>query len=209
MRIFVCKRYVNMATTENNTLLSAHELDRLFLRYKPSFVAVARSYVRDYMAAEDLVMDSFRAFLERQNRIDILPEMIPAYILATLRNRCLNWLRDRRKHLEIEQELHSSAARIAQMRIASLEVMDPEPLFAGEVSRIVRRELDSMPEPIRQIFTASRYHDKTYKQIAEENGITVNQVEFAISKATKIFRTALRDYLPVILLIASFSTFLS
>ena len=174
--------------------MSTLDFGTLFSHYKPQFVVVARSYVRDEMEAEDLVMDSFTSFLEKQDEIDIPPDKIPAYILASVKNRCLNWLRDRKKHMQVHQDLHTEALYMTESRIATLEAFDPDFLFADEIGVIIRRELEKMPEMTRLIFLASRYYDKTYKEIAAEYGVTVNQVEFALEKATKILRAALKDY---------------
>ena len=39
--------------------MTSTEFGQIFQEYKPQFVMVARSYVRDMEVAEDLVMDSF------------------------------------------------------------------------------------------------------------------------------------------------------
>ena len=51
---------------------------------------IAVSYVRDRMAAEDIVTDSFVAYWENHTTTEI--RSVPAYILTAVKNRCLNWL---------------------------------------------------------------------------------------------------------------------
>ena len=41
----------------------------------------------------------------------------------------------------------------------------------------------------------------SYKEIAEKYGITVRRVEFELEKAVKQLRVALKDYLPVLLML--------
>ena len=43
----------------------------------------------------------------------------------------------------------------------------------------------------------------SYKEIAEKYGITVRRVEFELEKAVKQLRVALKDYLPVLLMLLS------
>lgn len=174
--------------------LSSAAFGELFVQYKPCFVAVARSYVRDVSVAEDLVVDSFMTFWENRDQIEIR-ESVPAYILATVKRRCLNWLRDRAARLRAQQEIHSVASRIVALRISSLEAAEPSALFAEEVSAIVERELERMPERMRGVFIASRYDEETYKEIAERFSLSLNQVDFELRKATRLLRAALDDYL--------------
>lgn len=57
-----------------------------------------------------------------------------------------------------------------------------------------------MPEQSRNIFILSRYQNTPNRMIAEKLGISIKSVEFHITKALKILRTELKDYLISILL---------
>jgi len=171
------------------------EFGRLFAHYRPRFIAIAQSYVRDAVVAEDLVTDSFLSFWEHRTRIE-LDSTPAAYILAALRNKCLNYLRDRQNHLRTQRQLHSAETRIVQSRIDSLEMCDPKQLFADELLALVRTELERMPELTRLVFIASRLRQKTYREIADEQGITVRRVTSEIQTALERLRLCLKDYLP-------------
>ena len=71
--------------------ISSTEFGKLFFEFKPRFIALAYRYVRDRETAEDLVSDSFMTFWEMH---ETLPADInvPAYILTSVKNRCLNHL---------------------------------------------------------------------------------------------------------------------
>ena len=81
-----------MPVTDINPL----DFGKLFMKYKDSYIAIARSYVRDLAVAEDIVSESFTTFWDKRENIDIKtsPE---AYILRAVKNRCLHWLRDNSK----------------------------------------------------------------------------------------------------------------
>ena len=68
-------------------------------------------------------------------------------------------------------------------------------LFSEEARRLVNETLDRLPEKTRAIFIRSRFDGKSYKEIAAEMGVTVKSVEFEVSKAMKILRVVLKDYL--------------
>lgn len=85
--------------------------------------------------------------------------------------------------------------------IRSLEAFDPREIFTGEVSEIIERSLEALPELTREVFLARRFGDKSYKEIAAERGITLRRVEFELEKAVRQLRIALKDYLPWIVIL--------
>jgi RNA polymerase sigma factor, sigma-70 family len=93
------------------------------------------------------------------------------------------------------------SARMLKMKIETLEAFNPEELFTKEILELVNKAISTLPSKTRDIFIRSRYQNQSYKEIAEELGITVKSVEFEISKAMKILRVTLKDYYPVLLLI--------
>lgn len=179
-----------------NGHISREFFDGLYSEYKPRFIRIAQSYVRNEMVAEDIVTDSFLYFWERREELNITTS-IPAYILGAVKHGCLEWLRNEKNRLNIRQTIHTTAYYSIQARISALEACDPERIFASEIAAIVQEEIGRMPEPMRRIFVASRFDGKTYQEIAEATGISVRNVKAAIQKALGILRQALKDYLPV------------
>lgn len=182
------------------TQITSAEFGKLFEQYKSQFVMVARSYVRDAMVAEDLVMDCFISFWENRNKTEIVHN-IPSYILISIKRRCLNWLRDQSIHLKAQEDIHSTALRVISSRIATIETNDPNGLYADEIAAIIKRELVNMPKQTRKVFLANRFDNMTYKEIGEKFGLSFNQVNFEIRKATQILRLSLRDYLPLLIIL--------
>jgi RNA polymerase sigma-70 factor (ECF subfamily) len=170
--------------------------NRLYSDYRNRFIRFAYSYTKDLAVAEDITSDAFVQFWENRASVPS-DENLPAYILTAVKNKCLNHLR----HLKIADtaieniKAHNDWA--LQMRISTLEACEPSELFGKEVQEIIRRTLNAMPEQTRRIFTMSRYQNKTYIEIAGQTGLTVKGVEFHISKALKMLKISLKDYLPV------------
>lgn len=170
----------------------------IFSEYRKRFVLFAASYLRDESVAEDIVMESFMYYWE--NRSSLAKDTnIQAYILTIIKHKSLNYLRNQSAHRRIEDTMKSHQQRLLQENILSLEACDPQFLFSEEAQEIIDKVLKSLPDNTREIFIRSRYKKQTYKEIASDMGITEKSVEFHISKALKIFRVALRDYLPLFL----------
>ncbi|MFV0554729.1 MAG: RNA polymerase sigma-70 factor [Mangrovibacterium sp.] len=181
-----------------NTITST-EFGRLFQEYKAQFIAVARSYVRDSMVAEDLVVNSFVSFWE--NRAEIDTSNPPAYILVSIKRRCLNWLRDEKTHQAAHDDIQSSVLRLMTSRMETIESNNPSELYLTEMASIIEQELNKMPAQTREVFIASRFDAKTYKEICDKYDLTFNQVSFEIRKATQTLRHALIDYLPILIVL--------
>ena len=178
------------------------EFGRLFATWRARFEAIACRYVRSAAVAEDLVSDSFMSFWENRGRIPA-DANLQAYILIIVRNKCLDWLRAQSLHAKIEQEVYELRRRVLAADIRSLQAFNPEEIFSEEVAAIVRQSLDRLPELTRDVFIARRFEEMSYKEIAEKYGITVRRVEFELEKAVKQLRVALKDYLPVLLMLLS------
>lgn len=187
-----------MASIRTDTITST-EFGKLFFEFKPRFVAMAYRYVRDREAAEDLVSDSFLAFWEIRESLPA-DTNIPAYILTSVKNRCLNHLNAQIRHRKAEQDLHSALTRRLQADMRSLTACDPDLLFSEEIRGILKQAVRRMPETTRRVFLLSRLRNKTYNEIADELGISVHHVNFEIRRALSLMRSELKDYLPAALI---------
>ena len=189
---------LQMADVKTDSI-SSTEFGKLFFEFKPRFIALAYRYVRDRETAEDLVSDSFMTFWEMH---ETLPADInvPAYILTSVKNRCLNHLNAQIRHRKAEQDMHSTLTRRLQADVRSLSACDPDLLFSEEIRAILKQAVRKMPKMTRSVFLLSRIRNMTYSEIAAELGISVSHVNFEIRRALNLMRFELKDYLPAVLI---------
>lgn len=173
--------------------------EELYTKYRAPFVSVALRYVQNRMVAEDLVSDCFVSYWE--NRSGTVVENIPAYVLASVKNRCLNWLQRQVKHAQTHADLASTELRLLRQNIATLEANMPRTVFMAEVAEIIRAELQRMPERTRKVFVAHKFQEMTYSEIAQLYGLSQGQVQSDLRSATRQLRTALKDYAPLVALL--------
>lgn len=182
--------------------MEMQEFDRLYGAYKPRFILIACSYLRDRSAAEDLVTDCFMHFWEKREEIVPTTENIPAYILGMVRHKCIDALRTRQQHLLTHRQIYQLEMRNIRENLAALEECDlAKILFRSEVEEIFRRRLAEMPELSAQIFIANRFENQTYQEIAQRYGISVRKETREIQRCLKLLREDLGDYLPVAILL--------
>ena len=149
--------------------------EELYTKYRAGFVSVALRYVQNRMVAEDIVSDCFVSYWE--NRSGTVVENIPAYVLRSVRNRCLDWLRSQINHAQAHSTIQSVEERLMRQNIATLEANMPSTIFMAEVSEIIRRELARMPERTRKVFVAHRFRDMSYAEIARLYHLSQGQVQ--------------------------------
>ena len=173
-----------------------YSFNQLYADYKSRFVHFANTYVSDSMIAEDIAIESLMYYWE--NRRNLAPDSnIQAYILTTIKHKCLNYLQRLRMQEEIVEYLKDCDTWELNLRIATLEACDPEKLFSDELQTLVDKALETLPEQTRDIFIRSRYNNQSHKDIAEALGVSTKTVEFHITKALKVLRVALKDYFPL------------
>ncbi len=79
------------------------EFGEIYSKYNSRFVVIALRYVRDRSVAEDIVMDSFVSFGEHKDRLDDKVNHL-AYLLAIIKNNCMNYLVRQQKYKQIEKK---------------------------------------------------------------------------------------------------------
>ena len=176
------------------------EFSKIFHQYSVRFVRFANRYIRDMSIAEDIVMESFAYWWENRNKISGEVVNVPAYILTSVKNRCLNHIRNEQRRARIQNEIASHNERFLRISQISLDACDPHEVMSGEVQAIFEKALSTLPKHTRDIFVRSRIDNKRNSEIAEELGVTRKHVEFEISKALKVMRRMLKDYGPAVLI---------
>ncbi len=174
--------------------------NEIYQKYREPFTKLAISYVGDRSIAEDFVTDSFIAYWENRNKLPSNAN-VPAYILVSLKNKCLTYLTRLRKEQEVIDSIKSQYQWELDFQIASLEACDPQEIFSEEVWQLVNDAIRSLPEKTKEIFLLSRMEYLTNREIAEQLNVSIKTVEFHVGKALKVMRVALKDYLPVFFLL--------
>lgn len=180
--------------------LNLSTFNKLYNDYWNRFLKFAYSYVRDHSISEDIVSESFTSCWE--HRSDFTHETnIPAYLFTTVKNKCLSHLNRAEIKARILSSMQKNAEWELETRISSLEACDPQELFSTEVQTIIKKTLASLSPRTLEVFSMSRYQNKSHKEIAQILGITNKGVEFHIAKALSKLRKNLKDYLLQLILI--------
>ncbi len=181
--------------------LSPTDFGKLFISNRDSFIAIARSYVRDQAVAEDIVSECFTTFWDKRESIDILTSY-EAYIVKSIKNKCLNYLRDNARTVSSEDSDNPDMTRHINTILTEMSILESgemDAIYSSEVRKIFTKFLTDMPELPMNIFLSSRFEDLTYEKIAQKYGVTPRKVKRDIQKTLEKLRIELKDYLPLLL----------
>ncbi len=99
----------------------------------------------------------------------------------------MNFIRDRKKF--IREDIPEN------IQAMHMYIHDQHFIETEELKNRIYEALNRLPEACKNIFIASRFEGKKYKEIADEFQISIKTVESQMSKALKILRENLVDYL--------------
>lgn len=154
-------------------------------------------YLHNEKVAEEIVQDTFMKLWEIRTSLNNQINL-RNYLYTITKNNCLNYLRNQKismKHLENLKYLEM------QFNYDALDKMGNYLQFE-ELRNKIDEVISQLPEEVIETFKLSRFEELSYKQIAEKQGISIKTVEARISKALKILRIELKDFLPLIYLIS-------
>ena len=192
---------VNLMDGKQHRVKDWELLERLFEKRR-HFERFALLYVHDPEIARDIMMDSFRYFMEHIGDIDTSGN-IEGYMFKVVKNKCLDWLQRERIRQNVEDAIQRDAEFEVEMRIATLRAFDPDWLYDAELRARIDRALNRLPEKTRKIFMMSRRDSMSYQEISEALDISVKTVEFHISKALSILRNELGHLMTYLMILLS------
>jgi RNA polymerase sigma-70 factor (ECF subfamily) len=142
-------------------------------------------YTGDLDEAKGLVHDVFVRLWEK---LSTLPHdtNFQSYLYTGVRNRGLNYIRDRKKQVSFNN--------VPEEQLADTN----DPLIAFELEREIEAAIQSLPEKCREVFELNRKEGLKYAQIADKMGISIKTVEGQMSKALGVLRERLGEFLTLL-----------
>jgi RNA polymerase sigma-70 factor (ECF subfamily) len=161
----------------------------LFRKYYVRLCGFSNKFLNDPEEAREVAQEVFIKIWE--GREDIDPEKsLKSYLFKIAQNFSLNKLRKKKvetRYLEILKLVY----------IEHGEFSFYESLFVRELEDELTTAINSIPPKCKKVFELSRIDGLNYSQIADVLNISVKTVEAQITKALKILRVKLKDYLMV------------
>lgn len=141
-------------------------------------------YTGDWEESRNLVHEVFITVWEK---FDSLPATTQyrSYLFTAVRNRSLNYLRDKKKTLSLEAVNNDGYSENTSVEAAELE-------------HLIEKAIESLPAKCRQVFEMNRVEGLKYAEIADRLGLSIKTVEAQMSKALNVLREHLREFLTLL-----------
>jgi len=154
--------------------------------FKP-LCGFSMKYIGEMEEAKSLVHEVFISLWEK---FETLPEDTNhrSYLYTAVRNRSLNYIRDRKKLVGLEDISEQGTEETNAFEVRELE-------------KEIELAINTLPEKCRMVFEMSRYEELKYAEIAQKMNISVKTVEAQMSKALSVLRQALAKYLSILFFI--------
>jgi RNA polymerase sigma-70 factor (ECF subfamily) len=161
------------------------EFENLFRKMYTELCHYAFKFVKDMDVAEEVVQDLFYNYWKNRERIEIKTSL-KSYLYQATKNRSLKVIEHNAVRTRYSQEM--------QAQQTQFETEPQQQVEAEELSEIIDKTLNQLPERCRQIFMMNRFDGMKYHEIADKLSVSVKTVEANMGKALKLFRINLKQY---------------
>ncbi len=179
----------------NNPQTQKHMTNKVEELFKDNYALlclVSFSIVKDRDAAKDIVQDFFVSIWNKRDTLNITTSF-EAYARRSVKNLSLLYLEKEKKVKKIGHEL-------------DMVREDTQPLLDKPKKNSKLYDLlNQMPDKRKEIFISFVVQGKSYSEIAESNGVSINTVKTQMKRAYAFLRTHKKqDFVSVILISSSF-----
>lgn len=164
------------------TLKDERAFQKLYSLYADDIYSFSRSIVKSDILAKEILQEVFLKLWVKAEGLDYR-QNIKSYLMTIARNDCLNLLKKAANDLQLREEVFNNRDSIYHGPY--------EKLREKELEILKQNALSQLPEKRKRIFLMSREEGKSYIEISEELGISINTVKVHMNKAL----SALREYL--------------
>jgi RNA polymerase sigma factor (sigma-70 family) len=142
-------------------------------RDQPRLRSFIRRQVADVSDAEDILQDVFYELTEA-SRLMKPAEQVTAWLYRVARNRIVDLFRRKKAVSLQEPEGDGEDARVLEDLLPSPDA-GPDAIYARNVLfDAIDEALDELPENQREVFIAHEIEGRSFKELAEGTGVSVN-----------------------------------
>lgn len=169
----------------------AQAFAEIYHRYGFALLEQAFRKLGSREAAEEIVQEVFEALWHKRLTANI--QKLPEYLGTAVKYQVINLIKTRLTH----------AGYLAYCRTLASEAdyRTEEDLAATDLAAALRTSLIRLPAHTREVFQLSRVEHQTVPQIAGRLKLSTKAVEYHITRALKLLRVSLKDFLLVLIIL--------
>lgn len=169
----------------------------IYDRHYEVLCRVAYDYVKDQYLAESIVGDTIFHIWERREQLNIQGP-IRRYLIRAVRNKCLDLLASQYVRRTVSEGDMVSEEESQNLLDGVDDISPLGILLEKELEDKVVEAVESLPSECRAVFEKSRFEGKSYQEIADSLGISINTVKYHMKGAIARIYAHLERYLILI-----------
>ncbi|MDN5289950.1 MAG: hypothetical protein PWQ06_189, partial [Anaerophaga sp.] len=194
------KFYTNESSVMSNQIKAIKDgninaFGTFFRNQYPRLLKYCRLFIKDLATAEDMVQETFIKFWEKRETLDP-NNSAESLLFISLRNRCLNYLREQQADRNKLRE-YQSKTKTLQL-ISHIDYLGEEDLPIEELLiRELNAAIDNLPKQCRNVVKLAKLEGLKNQEVATKLGISVKGVERQLSIGKKKIEEHLRKNYPL------------
>lgn len=165
--------------------------DIIYQLYFPKLHLFVNSYLHNSDNSKDIVQNVFTKLWQNKEKLRENTNL-EAWLFTIAKNETLSFL----EHKTVEnRHRQSERERLLKIDFLALKEVQLSEIAYMEISRIVQATLEKLPRQCKAVFICSRYMMMSNKEIASLLSISIKTVEAHMTKALKVLRAVLKDYI--------------
>lgn len=167
-------------------------------KYFNRIQAFCIQFIYDRDEAENLAQEALLHLWQSRESVDSI-NGIQSFLYTYAKSKCLNTIR----HNKVKDRFKNDVLNVKEneLNIEILNSISFDTLELTELERIINESINDLPPKTREVFIKKRIENKKNAEIAEEMQVTLKAVEAHMTKALKILKTKLSDYLFLIFIL--------
>ena len=153
------------------------DFDRIFRLYYEKLYYFALQFIADEEECHDIVSAAYEDVW--RNFAQIEAATVRQYLYASVRNKCIDYLRRQSRHQHYVEFVGAVSSRY---------VDESHYLEQADNERLVNKVLNMLASPTREILEACYLDGKKYHEVADDMHISMSTVKKHMVKALKMIR---------------------
>ncbi|GAC1368273.1 MAG: RNA polymerase sigma-70 factor [Hymenobacter sp.] len=170
-----------------------HAFAEIYTRYGFTLLELAYRKVHSREAAEEIVQDLFTTLWHKRETAAI--QKLKEYLATAVKYQVINLIKSKL--------IHTGYVVYRQLGASVADHRTEEDLAIRDLSQALGRSLAYLPSYTREIFQLSRMEHQTVPQIAVRLNLSPKAVEYHLTRALKLLRVSLKDFLVILFLFLS------
>ncbi len=148
----------------------------IYRRYSGRIYAYCRRFLGNKEDAMDVFQDTFVRFYHSSKEVRQMSNL-SAFLLRIAKNLCLNYLRQKKQSLEVEDYM------------SHIDIENQND--TNEMLKLIHDAINQLPDDYREIFILREYQGMSYNEIAQHLNISLSLVKVRLFRAKEKLREIL------------------